>query len=220
MTCKAGLVASAPWVLALALCAGASAQDSNKGAQDNKGDRKAVETHTIRGVIAGVTVEGELAVDYQNRRAVEAEATLLTIVGSPVREGHDAKATDDQNKDGDRAKAGHHRHNLYVMILSPRTEVRDARKGDDKNGSPSTLDAIEIGERVEVRFSPRDDNRSGGNADQARRAKHGRHRTHFGDAQTVTVLPQSADDSHAQGKDSGNKDDDNDKDKDKGQDQK
>jgi hypothetical protein len=86
MRLKTWLALSTPYVLALALCASATAQDA-KPDRDNKGDRKTAETQTVRGVIAGVTVEGEVAIDYRNRRAIEAVATLLTVVGSPTPDG-------------------------------------------------------------------------------------------------------------------------------------
>ena len=197
MSLKTWLALSTPYVLGLALCASAMAQDAKRD-RDNKGDRKTAETQTVRGVIAGVTVEGEVAIDYRNRRAVEAVATLLTVVGSPTPDAKEDKASADRDKDkdGDKAKAGHHRHNLYVLELSPRTQVRDTRKGDakDKNGAVSSIDALEIGERLDVKFTPRDEDKSAGDANQAHRAKHGRHRTYFGDAMTITILPQSTHD--------------------------
>src|SRR4051812_26911601 len=77
--------------LGLATCLSASAQtgtqnpnqnqnqERNQSArnQNSQGERK-----VIHGVIAGVTVEGELAIDYRTHRAATAEMTYLTIVGS------------------------------------------------------------------------------------------------------------------------------------------
>jgi hypothetical protein len=192
MSGKARLALFAPWAFALAFCAGASAQEP-------KGERKAVETHTIHGVIAGVTVEGELAVDYRTRRAVQAEATLLSVVGSP-RHHHEAAQNEPKEE---AAHRHHHHHNLYVVVMSPRTEVRDARPEDGKpkeegikNAKPSTLDALEIGDHVEVTFAPREEDKSNTGADQGRRARHGRHRIYFGDAISVTIMPQSPHDGH------------------------
>ena len=191
MSVKARLAVPASWVLALALCGGASAQDSKRD-QDNKGGRQAVESETIRGVISGVTIAGELAIDYRTRRAVEAETALLTVVGTPSRDGKERQESGGDDKGNDKGKLRHHRHNVYVLVLSPRTEVKDARDsgGKSENAKPSSLDELEVGDRVEVKFTPREDGRSGG-TDQARRAKHGRHRTYFGDAMTITILPQS-----------------------------
>ena len=66
-----------------------------------------------------------------------------------------ASADRDKDKDGGTAKPGHHRHNLYVLVLSPRTQVRDTRRGDarDKNGVVSSIDALEIGERLDSSYS-------------------------------------------------------------------
>ena len=111
-----------------------------------------------------------MAIDYRNRRAVEAVATLLTVVGSPTPEAKEDKASADRDKDkdGGTAKPGHHRHNLYVLVLSPRTQVRDTRQGDakDKNGVVSSIDAPEIGERLDVKFTPRDEDKSGGDGNE------------------------------------------------------
>lgn len=199
---RAGLAMFVAWGLVLALVAGASAQDAKKD-QGGKGDQKSTATRTVRGVIAGVTVEGELAVDYRNRRAVEADMTILTVVGSPRNEEGD-QGQDDQHK------AGHHRHNLYVLVLSPRTQVRDARDGGkDDNGKAASLDAIELGDRVEVKYTAREEDQSG-DADQARKQKHGRHRTYFGDAVSITLLPQAHHDAQGSGD---KKDEGGDKDK-------
>lgn len=178
-----------PWLMVLALCAHAPAQDSNKD-RDNKGKANADQAQTIRGVIAGVTVEGELSVDYRNRRAVETEMTLLTIVGSPRHDDaqNDAKAGD--NREGRR-----HNRNVYILAVSPRTKVRDASRENAKDrneekGQPSSIDALEIGDRVEAKFTPREDDKSSSGADANRRVKHGRHRIFAGEAISLTILAE------------------------------
>jgi len=52
-------------------------QDQDSSNRNNQGERK-----VIRGVIAGVTVEGEVAIDFRTNRAATAEMSYLTIVGS------------------------------------------------------------------------------------------------------------------------------------------
>jgi len=52
-----------------------------------------------------------------------------------------------------------------------------------------TVDALEVGDRVEVRFVQR--SAAGGNANQQlANSKHGRHRTYFGEAVAVTILSE------------------------------
>src|SRR5437588_8115128 len=122
-----------PVALALALCANASAQsnkDKSKDQDNANQNRPAGETQTIRGVIAGVTLEGETAVDFRTGRAVEVETAYLTIVGSPRR--------DRDRERGERAgESGRNRHNIYVVWLTPRTWVRDATHRDNKEASAS-----------------------------------------------------------------------------------
>ena len=87
-------------VLALSPYARAQQQDrrpagsttSNPTAGDNRNQASSA-TETIRGVIAGITAEGEVMFDYRTNKAVAAEAAFLTVVGSPVKmEGREATA--------------------------------------------------------------------------------------------------------------------------------
>jgi hypothetical protein len=172
-------------LLGLALCASATAQDANK---NNGKDRGAVTTQTVRGLVAGVTAEGEVALDYRTQRAVAAEMMFVTIVGSPHRA--DGQASAEGEKERGAAGAQRHRHNVYVLWLSPRTQVRDANQGasNNKQGTPANVDALEIGDHVEVTFTPREDSNTGA----AKPAKHGRHRTYYGDATSITILGAQA----------------------------
>lgn len=191
------LMWAAPWIAGLAVCTSAVAAD-DKGNPDNK-TKKAVETHTIRGVIAGVTVEGELAVDYRTHRAVEADMTFLTVVGSPVRDRDNAERASEKDSDKDQAQGvQRHRHNVYVTWLSPRTEVRDASQAGpkDKKGVSSNLDALEVGDYVEIAYTTREASDTGSKANAAHRSKHGRHRTYFGDAMRITILSMPAHHDH------------------------
>ncbi len=215
--------------LGLATCLSASAQvgnqnqnqnrnpnERNQSNQSNQGDMR-----VIRGVVAAVTVEGETAIDYRTNRAVLVESSYLTIVGSEVNQGRqrdrdDADRKNDQNdrnaRDaGDRqASSDRQRHNVYVVWMTPRTEVRmaNARRGDgdrdaqnndqrnqnanaaaNANATPVSFENLEVGDRVEVRFNPR--NTASETQNTANR-RHGRHRTYYGDATAITILAEPA----------------------------
>jgi len=217
--------------LGLATCLNASAQADNRNQERNANDRNQSnqsnqgETRVIHGVVAGVTVEGETAIDYNNNRAVLVEMSYLTIVGSEANQGRqrdreEADRRGDQNdrnaRDGNdrQASSDRQRHNLYVLWMTPRTEVRkaNARRGDgdrneqnndqrnqnananananaSSNSTAVSFENLEIGDRVEIRFNPRrsaNDSQSQNNMNR----KHGRHRTYFGDAVSVTILAE------------------------------
>ena len=48
-------------------------------------NQTAAETETIRGVIAAITAEGEVMLDYRTNTAARTEAAFLTVVGSPMK---------------------------------------------------------------------------------------------------------------------------------------
>jgi len=70
--------------------------NQNQNNQNNQGERK-----VLRGVIAGVTVEGEVAIDYRTNRAATAEMTYLTIVGSESSRDRDRDDNAARNRDQD-----------------------------------------------------------------------------------------------------------------------
>lgn len=198
-------------VLAASLGTAAISQ-TQKNDQDK--DRDAGKRETVRGVIAAVTIEGETAVDYSTHRAQTVEMSFLTVVGSP--KDSMSRATDDKSKPGAQPRAeGRRRHNVYVVWLTPKTEVRDATgTHDNKAGGEAvktTLDKIEVGDQVEVTFNRREHSASaGGNQHAEWGRRHGRHRTHFGDAVSLTILsePSAAHETTTKDK---NRDDDKDK---------
>jgi len=202
--------------LALGLAVGLGASAQTKDTDKDKGTARHM---TVHGVIASVTVEGELAIDYKAKKAVEAEMTFLTIIGSPRGERRDgdnaarnndrearkdnreARKGDREARKGDREagnrdnrRAERRRHNVYVVWLTPRTQFRDAEAGDNKDKSKDnalTLDDLEVGDRVEVTFNVRDETNTGGqNQTEEIRRKHGRHRTYFGDATSISLLAE------------------------------
>lgn len=162
----------ATFALVLGLAAGISARGDDKDGKTN-----AQAPQTIRGTIAGVTLEGELTIDYKTNRAVESDMTMLTVVGTPER-----------GESGDKSAHHHHRHNVYLLWLSQGTKMTDANGKslqDQKASQAEPWNNIEIGDHVEVEFTPRQLTTIG---DHPGRKKHGRHRIEFGDAKCVKIL--------------------------------
>jgi hypothetical protein len=205
--------------LALATGPGVLAQSEGRNPQRGNPDRNPAnqgEAKVIRGVIAGVTVEGETVLDTRTNRAATAEMSFLTVVGSERtgdREGDAAdRNRDREERSGreDQASGDRQRHNLYILWLTPRTEIRraggrpnegdrdasnnnprnqDSRPGAGRTGNaePLNFESLELGDRVEVRFLER--NPAGENNATVNR-RHGRHRTYYGDARTITILSE------------------------------
>jgi len=152
MTHFAGLTAA---LLGLAIGTVASAQQDKDTKNANRSNQNTGQDssgkQTIHGFVAGVTVEGEMIVDYRTNRAAAAEMTIMTVVGSPTRGGMDRSdasgnrnANADRNTDRDRNdrnsdrgnRAGENnrrRHNIYMLSVTPRTKVRLASSGNDSN---------------------------------------------------------------------------------------
>ncbi len=156
---------------------------------------------TIRGVVAGVTAEGEAMFDYRTNRAVAAEAAFLTVVGSPVKnDGAEATRSNDASNE-DRAGSKRRRHNVYIVWLTPSTKICEGQGHDEKAGAAGetrrenqkreiALDNLEVGDHVEIQFTKNDESGATNSAHQTEkmRMKHGRHRTHVGFATEVTIL--------------------------------
>jgi hypothetical protein len=206
--------------MGLALAAVLEANGPVRADDNAKDDGKRM---TVRGVIAGVTVEGETAIDYATHRAMTVEASFLTIVGSPVQ--RDATSSGNQSQATDRDRGGRHRHNVYVVWMTPNTEISDATGGGDTSGDRSknqggtpvrtSFDKIEVGDRVEVTLIRREQSNSAGGSPEAQRAaRHGRHRTYFGNATSITILAMPG--PASPGNTDRNRDDDKDKVKDSG----
>lgn len=198
-------------VLALTALLGSSALAQNTDADKDKDANKEV---TVRGVIAGVTVEGETAVNFVTHRAETVETTFVTIVGSTT-------GDDTSKADKDQSTAGRRRHNVYVVWLTPKTTFHDATaakdsSSDKKESIKTALDKVEVGDRVEATFHRREFSRSGGNDATAQKSKrHGRHRTYFGDAVSLTILAEPDRGSVSKSEQDKDRDDDKDKTKDK-----
>ena len=158
-------------------------------------------TETIRGVIAGITAEGEVMFDYRNNKAIAADASFLTVVGSPVNAERAEAARSTTGANEERGASNRRRHNVYYVWMTPRTKVCEVQGHSDKTAAAgetqrseqakeAAFDNLEVGDHVEIQFTKNDDSGSTGNAHQTEqmRHKHGRHRTHVGFATEVKIL--------------------------------
>jgi hypothetical protein len=213
-------------VAVVAWCPNLQAQQENRPAAGvqtqtenarQDANRTTGEAQTVRGVVAAITAEGEMMLDYRTNAAARSEAAFLTIVGSPT----DAVAGEASGRtttnEADRAStdpARRKRHNVYIAWLTPRTKIcegTDERAGDQKrdtdaanananaNAASSSavevaLEKLEVGDHVEIKFSPSDNSatNTGAHQSQQMRQKHGRHRTFVGYATEVKILPAGA----------------------------
>jgi hypothetical protein len=190
----------------------AGTTNANPTAGDNRNQASSA-TETIRGVIAGITAEGEVMFDYRTNKAVAAEASFLTVVGSPVKMEGDEATRNAADSNERRDASNRRRHNVYHVWLTPRTKICEGTaQGEKPAGGGETqrsqqkrevmLDNLEVGDHIEIQFTKNDDSGSTGSAHQTEqmRKKHGRHRTHVGFASEVTILPAKDAGSHgAQG---------------------
>ncbi len=191
---KTRLAASLTFALWITLGTAAWAQDNRTGAgkQGQETNQGRSDTQTIRGVVAGVTAEGEIVVDYKTNRAVLAEADYLTIVGSPTT----GQGSASERRGGEQAgenQSGKKRENIYIVWLTPKTKVYEASdtSGGAGQEKETSLDRLEVGDRVEIQFTPREESagRPGANQTARMRGRHGRDRTYVGDANAITILP-------------------------------
>jgi phosphatidate phosphatase PAH1 len=174
-------------------------QNTGREAGDQRSNASMNET--IRGTVAGVTTEGEVFFNHQTNSAVKAEATFLTVVGSPIHSeardrDHAAAAVGNEKQ---HAGSGGRRHNVYVVWMTPKTKVCEAtnESGASQNARSESskkecaLDRLEVGDHVEVQFTPQDESAAHSNIHQSEqmRSKHGRHRTHVGYATAITIMP-------------------------------
>jgi hypothetical protein len=193
-----------------------AAQREGAGQTGQNRSQGTAQTETIRGVIAAITAEGEVTLDYRTNTVARTEGAFLTIVGSPVMasatdSGRSSAASDKDQRGG----SGGGRHNIYVAWLSPRTKIIDRSResaASDPNkrneGQPEAggensalrFDQLEVGDHVEVQFSLHDDsNATNVHQNQQMRQRHGRHRTFVGYAMSIAVLPRGEHDKSSSG---------------------
>ena len=109
-------------------------------------------TETIRGVIAGITAEGEAMFDYRTNRAVAAEGAFLTIVGSPTKGDGEATrpaaaATEE------RGSSNRKRHNVYYVWMTPKTKVCESSSQPDKSNARTEAQRSDQKREVVIRQS-------------------------------------------------------------------
>ena len=127
-------------------------EDQNRPAGQQKNELSPA-TETIRGVIAGITAEGEVMFDHQNNRAVATQAAFLTVVGSPrkadaavaTRPAAAAEATRPAADAAEATRPGaasateehgtmnRRRHNIYIVWLTPKTKICEAATQPQKS---------------------------------------------------------------------------------------
>jgi len=137
--------------------------------------------------------------------------------GSGQADSRHDDANKGNNNQGDQARArdggANRRRTVYQIAIGPETRVRhrggrggqgsggnqgnqNQNQNQNQSGTESTqaaLEQLELGDRVEVEFTPLNANGSSGSGDQNKAAsgtatRHGRHRMVRGVARTVTIL--------------------------------
>jgi len=197
--------------MALALTSIARADDPKPS--DSKA--KSSDTTTIHGIVAGVTVEGEMIVDPIAKKIIEADSVFLTVVGMPGNFHHasdkdankdkdsgnkDSGNKDSGNKDSGNKDSGNvsaekaeRRANVYMVWLSPKTKVCSCcdDSGKETAKKECNIDKLEVGDRVEITYSRREGSAANlvGHLTDLMKSKHGRRRIQAVDAQEVTILP-------------------------------
>jgi hypothetical protein len=160
---------------------------------DKASNNTSTEAKTICGVVAGVTAEGETVFDFASNRAVTVDAGYITVVGSPKTMDRDNKSSSDAKSSGTDKK----REDTYIVWLSPKTKVCECSDSSGKSTATKdcSFDRLEIGDRVEVAFVPRNESQSGTKVQNDKaKMKHGRHRTHVGEANSITIMPSKSSD--------------------------
>jgi len=106
-------------------------QQRDARGQDTRQDQG--QTETIRGEVAAASVVGETMVDYASGRAVVAELTYLTILGSPDgggrQGGRGGQASSDRDRDRDDTRRGDQDRNQ-----GDRAENKDQGPNQDQAG--------------------------------------------------------------------------------------
>jgi hypothetical protein len=179
-----------------------------------------MQNQTIRGVIAAITAEGEMTLDYRTNAVARTEGAFLTIVGSPTMSWADAvQHSSSASANDPHGRFARRRHNIYIAWLSPRTKITEKGHGtvtsdanqrrnpgqtpDRDENMALRFDQLEVGDHVEVQFSMHEDSNASTNVhlNQQMRQRHGRHRTFVGYATSITVLPDGEHDKASAGQD-------------------
>ncbi|MFO0959495.1 MAG: hypothetical protein U0800_19015 [Isosphaeraceae bacterium] len=165
---------------------------------------------TIHGTVAGVTVLGETVFDYQSERAINAQASYLTIVETPSDEGKSNDSKSNDSKSGQSGKSGEQgqasksgdgsksRARIFLVSVGPKTEVCECEEGKgEKDKKKCDMARLELGDQVEVEMTAQNMGSQGGGQDAQRAGegrqqpgstKHGRQRIIRGEANSITIL--------------------------------
>jgi hypothetical protein len=198
------LAGMASLTIGLAVCSGAWAQQD--GNNRGKGDPPSGGKQTIRGVVAGITLIGETVINFETKQAEAARASYLTILGSPSNGDQNHNNGNNNNANVRRGE----RDNVYIVAITPNTQVRMASESGQANkNNQEAFENLEVGDQVEVAFTPSDLDR---NRRQASDHRHGRDRTFHGDAVSIKILSMPGQDQ------SNDRDRDKDKDRDRDRD--
>ena len=189
-----------------------AADDDKKVDKDKDQDKMTEKTVTVRGVISAFTVVGETDLDRETGKLTTAQATLVTVIGHPwMREGdhkeYAASEEKEKNEGGKHAMHHHHRMNLYVAAITPKTmvnEVMASGKTVALDAKEAKYDDLEIGDRVELTIMVKDTNKDKGKSDaddtKSMKGNHGRHRTFMGAAQEIKLMAEHMEGIHHDGK--------------------
>jgi len=205
-----------PMALALILVPVARAADDEKTASDKKGEEQTIRGVISEVTILGetdidyatrkavtaeatfLTVIGHPSSHDAMHRGGGEKANAQASADKDKTQDKDVKQTTNDSGAGQRSAGGaRHRMNVYVVAVSPRTKVCECKE-TGKSGFESLkeeacdLDNLEIGDRVEISFNPKMMARTTDEKAETHPAnrKHGRHRTFFGDASSVKILPE------------------------------
>ena len=201
-----------PVALCLTLISNGRADDDKKGDKDKDHDKMGEKTVTVHGVISAFTVVGETDLDRESGKLTTAEATLVTVIGHPwMHEGdhkeYAAAEAKEKSEGKEHAEHHHHRMNLYVAAMTPKTvvnEVMASGKTVALDAKEAKYDDLEIGDRVELTISLKEmekmEKAQSDSKDKKTMSTHGRHRTFMGLAQEIKLMPDHMDGSHHDGK--------------------
>jgi hypothetical protein len=149
---------------------------------------------TIYGVVSAVTTIGETVINYDTNRAELAQATFVTVIGSPEWSGW-GQSSDSDRTQGERGegRAAKRRDSVHVLSVLPTTKVREASgwSRDAINTATTTsFDHIEVGDHVQVVYRSVETRRQG--QGRQNEMKHGRHRLYWGEAISLAILPHAS----------------------------
>jgi hypothetical protein len=179
---------------------GSSTQSKEQGQSNRSDQNKSGEKEKVCGIVAEVATAGEAVIDYDSDRAAVARTTYLTIVedkDNPKNQGREHSSDKNKDQSGNRtesSKSSQDRADVFYIAITPQTEVcmekdkKDQSRSStnashDEARSRAAFDKLELGDEVEVEYTPIHQTSS-----KAEQQTHGRHRAHRGIATDITIL--------------------------------